>query len=427
MLSELQTRRMNVGLRRRISFLALLFGNYAGVPASLVARQADQELPVVYRVSGEPRLQIGSADDDSTAFFRIIDAIRLRDGGFLVVDGDLQALKFFDSRGAYLKSLGREGDGPGEFRGLYRVAELEDGRIAALDLALARVTIFSTDGDPDHTYQIPRWLDGTRKGVEPRALLGNGSVIGMREVEGAGVETRYGDDLGSSLIYESPVVQPVLVDTLGRVSSFWMPIPGTETLSQVNISRNIETISIGGQFVPMPFLRDLLVAARGDRIAIGPVAVASVATFDAGGTLRSCFGGPFPEEVPEGVREAWVDEWLPRFAGRSERREWRDRYEEFLSSGSATAVLPAFTALAIQADGKVWREMYDPALGEGDPSRWVVVDPRVPDLGHSGTVTLPAGFRPNYVGPDSVLGVWKDALGIEYVRVYDLIDVRSGG
>ena len=126
------------------------------------------------------------------------------------------------------------------------------------------------------------------------------------------------------------------------------------------------------------------------------------------------------------MREAWVDEWVAGFARRSERREWRGRYEAFLSSGSAFAVLPAFTALAIQTDGKVWREIYDPELEEGDPSRWIVADPSSQVLS-SGTVTLPAGFRPYDIGPDYVLGMWRDVLGIEYVRMYDLIEAPSGG
>ncbi len=418
---------MSNRLRGWTLFLALISGGYAGFPASLVAGKAGQELPVSYRVSEEPRVQIGSVDDDASALFGVTDAIRLRDGGFLVADGGSRALKFFDSRGAYVRSLGRAGDGPGEFRGLYRVAELEDGRIAALDVILARVTLFSIDGGRDHTYQVPRGLGGTEKGIEARGLLENGSVVGFREVEGAGVETRYGDNPGSMLVHSAPVVQPVLIDTLGRVSSFLRPIPGTETLSQRSIRRDAETINISGQLVPLPFLRKVVVAARGDRIAIGPVLGYFVSTFDADGTMRTSFGGSLPmREVPEGVREAWVDEWVARFARRSERREWRGRYEEFLSSGSASAVLPAFTALAVQADGKVWRKIYDPELEESDPSRWIVVDPSR-QLGSSGTVTLPGGFLPYDIGPDYVLGVWKDVLGIEYVRVYDLIEVPSGG
>ena len=420
----LRARRMR--LRSWTLVLALISGGYAGFPASLVARKAGQELPVAYRVSEEPRIQIGSVDNDASALFGVTDAIRLRDGGFLVADGGSRALKFFDSRGAYVRSLGRAGDGPGEFRGLYRVAELEDGRIAALDVILARVTLFSTDGARDHTYRIPRGLDGTERGIEARGLLANGSVVGFREVEGAGVETRYGDDPGSLLVHSTPVVQPVLVDTLGRVSSFLRPIPGTETLSQRSISRDTETINIGGQFVPVPFLRKVMVAARGNRIAIGPLVGYFVGTFDADGTMRTSFGGSLPKEVPEGVREAWVDEWVARFARRSERREWRGRYEAFLSAGSPSAVLPAFTALAIQADGKVWRKIYDPELEEGDPSRWIVADPSR-QVGSSGAVMLPAGFRPYDIGPDYVLGVWKDVLGIEYVRMYDLMEVPSGG
>ena len=43
------------------------------------------------------------------------------------------------------------------------------------------------------------------------------------------------------------------------------------------------------------------------------------------------------------------------------------------------------------------------------------------------TVVRPPGFRPHDIGADYVLGVWRDELGIEFVRMYDLIEVSSDG
>ncbi|MYA32532.1 MAG: hypothetical protein F4164_09625 [Gemmatimonadales bacterium] len=88
--------------------------------------------------------------------------------------------------------------------------------------------------------------------------------------------------------------------------------------------------------------------------------------------------------------------------------------------------LPPFKALALQEGGKVWREVYDSAIAEGAPTRWIVTDPSIRgDFG--GIVVLPQGFRPYDIGRDYVLGVWSDELGIEFVRMYDLIEASSGG
>ena len=37
-----------------------------------------------------------------------------------------------------------------------------------------------------------------------------------------------------------------------------------------------------------------------------------------------------------------------------------------------------------------------------------------------GTVTLPDRFEPFHFGTDEVLGVWKDEMDVEFVRVYAL-------
>ncbi|MYG49469.1 MAG: hypothetical protein F4164_08915 [Gemmatimonadales bacterium] len=90
----------------------------------------------------------------------------------------------------------------------------------------------------------------------------------------------------------------------------------------------------------------------------------------------------------------------------------------------APATLPSFKSLAIQDDGIVWREVYEPTLTDYDPSLWIVNDPSRAG-GVVGTVTLPSGFRPYDIGRDYVLGVWRDELDIEFVQVYDLIETPS--
>ena len=184
--------------------------------------------------------------------------IRLRDGRILFAEGGSGALKFFDSQGAFLRSLGRTGDGPGEFRSLYRVAELEDGRLAVLDPLLRRVTVFSADGGLEETYQVFRRFDETGRRVDPYGFLADGTLVGLEMVEGEGVETHYGDYPGSVLTYREPIVQPVLIDTAGRALPFGRPAPGSETVSQMQVSTGGDNVRVGGRLVSVPFLRTLM-------------------------------------------------------------------------------------------------------------------------------------------------------------------------
>lgn len=401
-----------------------------GFPDPVVATRAGQELPAAYSLPEEPRIQIGTVDGDGSSLFGVADAIRLRDGRILVADGGSGSLKFFDSRGAFVRAVGRAGDGPGEFRRLGRVAELEGGAVAALDPLLGRVTVFSPDGGLARTHDVSRDFRSTGRSVHLYGFLANGALVGLEEIEGEGVvEANYGDFPSSTLTYRAPVVQPVLIDTLGRTVTFGQSMPGNENLYQRQVSVGSERIRVGGQTVSAPFLRKVAVAVRGTWIALGPIEGHLVSAFNARDGVPqghvAVFGGPPPKEVPQRVQDEWIDEKVVRFPRRTERRTWRDRYEDFLASAPGPMTFPPFKALALQEGGAVWREVYDPALEEGGPSHWIVTDPST--LGFGGTVVLPPGFRPYDIGRDYVLGGWSDELGIEFVRMYDLIEGSSGG
>ena len=219
----------------------------AWFPTPAAGTGANQDLPVVYRVAEQPRVQIGSVDDHTTGLFRVTHAIRLRDGRILIADGGAAELKFFDARGNHLRLTGREGDGPGEFRGLQRIAELDDGRIAALDILLRRVTVFSPEGELDHTRPVTEESDelGLR---EPLAygVLADGTLVGTAEVEGAGVERRYGDYPSSVLTYRAPIVQPVLIDSLGVAAALGPPLAGSATVREMRSSTTGGRIHISG-------------------------------------------------------------------------------------------------------------------------------------------------------------------------------------
>ncbi len=418
-----------MGSRKYPLVLGAVVALNVGFPDPVVATRAGQELPVAYSLSEEPRIQIGTVDGGGSSLFGVTDAIRLRDGRVLVADGGSGSLKFFDSQGAFVRAVGREGDGPGEFRRLGRVAELEDGAIAALDRLQGRVTVFSPDGELARTHDVSRDFRSTERSVHLYGFLAHGTLVGLQEIEGEGVEANYGDFPSSALTYRAPVVQPVLIDTLGRTVPFGRSMPGSEGLFQMQSTIGSESVRVGGRLELAPFLRRVAVAVSGTWIALGPIEGHLVSAFNARDGVPqghvAVFGGPPPKEVPQRVRDEWVDEKVARFPRRTERRTWRDRYEEFLASAQGPMTFPPFKALALQEGGAVWREVYDPALEEGDPSRWIVTD--LSTVGFGGTVVLPPGFRPYDIGRDYVLGGWSDELGIEFVRMYDLTKASPDG
>jgi len=76
--------------------------------------------------------------------------------------------------------------------------------------------------------------------------------------------------------------------------------------------------------------------------------------------------------------------------------------------------LPAHEAILVDRLGNVWMAGY--AVQDEDP-RWSVFDPSGRWLGD---VVVPAGGRVTEIGEDYLIGVWRDDLGVEAVRVYGL-------
>ncbi|MFQ5680381.1 MAG: hypothetical protein ACE5HP_13095 [Gemmatimonadota bacterium] len=87
--------------------------------------------------------------------------------------------------------------------------------------------------------------------------------------------------------------------------------------------------------------------------------------------------------------------------------------------------MPALQQLRVDELGHLWAQHFR-APWEKTP-RWSVFDP----LGRwLGEVETPAGFRIFAIGSDWVLGVTRDELDVEYVRLLPLVrgnDWRIGG
>lgn len=421
---------------QRGTALAAIYAGIPGVAAEADLGAEDQE-PPRYRVSDEPQLQIGSAfGDGESALYRVVDAVRLPSGRIVVANAGTRELKFFDSSGVHLTSTGQRGDGPGDFESLSLIGGLEDGRIVAMDMLLGRVSVFSADGVHQRTYRVSRSLGESGSGIKMYGFLANGTLVGLQEVVDEGMEARYGDYPGSALVYRAPVVQPVLIDTLGQAVPFGRTMPGDETLSEMQTTSGDGTLSVSGTGrIPMPFLNSAAVGVRDTLIVIGhtsgfderrgiPRRPMGVYGAEGRGRVFLAFGPDASAEVPQGARQAWVDRRISSLTG--ERRQWRSRYEEFMSVTPAS--LPRFKSLALQVGDNLWMEQFDPSASGDMPSHWWVNDLRSrTDDPLENTVELPPGFRPYEIGSDYVLGKWTDELGIEYVQMYDLIEVRSGG
>jgi len=90
-----------------------------------------------------PEVAIGRMDGPEEHLFGSIRSIAVADDGTIhVLDFQGQHVRVFDSLGVYVETLGRRGEGPGEFSEAEAIAVLPDGRLAVRDPENQRVTVF---------------------------------------------------------------------------------------------------------------------------------------------------------------------------------------------------------------------------------------------------------------------------------------------
>ena len=101
-------------------------------------------------------LRLGVLDGrDEQSFGRIVGIAVSRDGQLWIADAQASTIRRFDVNGRYLGSVGRNGEGPGEFRNLAGLQRTPGGRVAAWDSRLKRVSFFDDAGEYIETVRVP--------------------------------------------------------------------------------------------------------------------------------------------------------------------------------------------------------------------------------------------------------------------------------
>lgn len=199
-----------------MSALALLatLGIFGAVQDTVVAR-ADN--PPVWGADlglvEEIRIGVLDGDEDYT-LGRVVDVAVQPDGTIWIADALAHGIRRYDQQGRFIDILGRSGEGPGEFSTITGLERLPDGRMAAWDGNLARVSLFKSDGTVDKVFPLPLMVARMRGNI---------------------AEIFRADDLGRLYIF-SPFLLPndaaqfgwMQVDTSGAVLDT-IPFPDAQT------------------------------------------------------------------------------------------------------------------------------------------------------------------------------------------------------
>lgn len=111
-------------------------------------------------VTPRERLEIGELDGSEEETFGLVTELAVDpDGGILVFDAQVPALRYFDARGRFVRTIGGGGAGPGEYRDAVRgLAVRSDGTILLRDMRNRRVNLYAADGEPLAHWRVESGL-----------------------------------------------------------------------------------------------------------------------------------------------------------------------------------------------------------------------------------------------------------------------------
>jgi hypothetical protein len=109
------------------------------------------------RMVFEEDLTIGVKEGDENYMFgQLVYFNTDAEGNFYVTDWDRKRIQKYDPEGRYIRTIGRSGQGPGEFQNVWRPEFDADGHLYLLDIAAHRISFFDREsGRLLRQLQIP--------------------------------------------------------------------------------------------------------------------------------------------------------------------------------------------------------------------------------------------------------------------------------
>jgi hypothetical protein len=341
-----------------------------------------------WKLSPEPVVQIGSADGPpETQLFRVQTVRRLPDGRIIVANSGTNEVRVYSSTGQHIRTIGREGQGPGEFRSPRNFWLLPGDSLLVVDLD--RASVFDSAGQFIRSESFGM--------IDPQDRFDDGSYL--RVVFAAGVDAYA---LGASRPRYA-IVRATRMD--GSDPDTLTELPGSDTYRISPDGNNIAAYS-------PPFGRRRMVMVHESSIYTGDGSDFEVWELDTRGApvrimRRVAEAEPVTSDAIQAAEQAMLE--------RAQYEVQRQRLWQLFREWKHPPTQPFFDEIVIDLDGNVWTRLFQAAPHE--TRQWTVFDA---DGSWLGEVEMPAELIVKQIGRDYVLGLWRDTLNVEYVRVHSL-------
>jgi hypothetical protein len=341
-----------------------------------------------WTVDSLPLVVYGRETEDSVSMLlNPIGAVRLGDGRVVVGDRGSKSLKVFAPTGAFDRSIGREGDGPGEFRYLARLHGCNADSVFVDDIARHVFSVIGPDGTVARTFV----LQTAEPGQPAYELTCNR--------QGDFLTSGWGSMRPKNREPYRPDVPVALAGPDGKVGATLGRFPGTEMMP------------VMGGAGPRRMGRWLRLAMAREMAWVAANRNADLLGFTRAGTLSLIVRTTAATRPVTKADLAWYRKSVldSTSAGRAEMVN--KELDEMIPPGS----LPPVTALLADSDDHLWVQQY-PEPGQSR-ARWDVYRP---DGVLLGTVSMAPGLSPVEIGADYVLGLATGEDGSRWAQLHRL-------
>ncbi len=321
-----------------------------------------------------------SAQSDGVLLGYPVGATRLSTGGIVVADRILSAVHFSDREGRLIRSVGRQGEGPGEFGRIAWLGRCGGDSVHVWDIGLKRITVLDGVGRLIRTYRLP---------ADPPPTFVACSSTGVFALLAIGSDqaTQYNPRTGEGPHMRGPFR---LADRRGVV---------VQTLGDVAVGEG------------RPLGKETRFALSANRLFVGTNDSAFVDVYTFDGRQVSARSLQLPPRAPSRANYEWAIETRVMQVSSADMRE---SGRQMLRGIPMPAVRPPYAGLFADPAGNLWAQVSMPGDGETwlrglSPEGTIVADIRFP-----GDLTV---FE---VGRDYVLGAYEAETGEPHVAMYRL-------
>lgn len=352
--------------------------------------QGQDNARVSYLPLPPPVVTIGTEGDPDYEFVRISAALRLPNSELAIADLRTPTIRLFDTKGKLLRKFGRDGAGPGEFRGINALF-LAGDTLIAYDWVLRRVTRFLPTGTLLGTQPIQP--DATDGPVDLAGRLADGRWL---------VTTPHNATWAAGHGVYRDTMRVGTLGASGTGAVHWVGMyPGMTFFVYMPGAKKSEWL-----FGSLPVSATTSAAALGDTIVIGDTGTPDLLFLLGDG--RQVQRLTLPLDSPTDLRqhrEAARDEALSERGGPAIKNAIQAAFE-------ARRPSPRYRDFLVAANRQVWVRLFENRPTES--SRYLVLNPAGAERAR---VSLPPRSRVLSVQEQWIVVALRDEADVERVGV----------